>query len=258
MAHGNSEIQGRKIFFLHPSAFVQNVVIDYLIHQEFEVYISKDENRLKSILKKYPDSIVFACIDEGLSPNAWEMWVRNLKGSPVGKDVGIGILSNTNNDNLRKLYLETCQVNCGFIPVKADKNAVLKILHDILNAAQAKGRRKYVRVNTGGDDKVTVNLPSFDDTYIVGQIRDISVVGFSCVFNEDPKLEKNSLFPSIQIKLHGTLLNLEGIVFGSRVDGPYTVYIFLFTPKIDSAMQAKIRAFIQKKLQQQMDSEIAY
>ena len=255
MADSNTTIQGKKIFFLYPSAFVQNTIIEPLVQQEFEIYLVKDELKLQGILRKYPDSIVFACIDEVLSPDEWETWIRQVMGIKAAKDVKLGVLSNTNDDHSRELYLDTLKVPCGFIPVKLDKDKAIKTLLDTLAAVEAKGRRKYVRTNTRGDTLTTINLP-IGDNYITGEIWDISVVGLSCTFPNETKLEKNAVFHNIQIKLHSMLLKVEGIVFGSRIEESETVYVILFSSKTDATIKTKIRTFIQKRIQTQMDEEM--
>jgi len=255
MADDNNSLQGKKVFFLHPSAFIQNVVIPELVQNEFEVYVIKDETKCQKILKKYPGSIAFASIDEVLPANKWEAWVRSIMGDQATRSVEVGILSNTNNDEAKRLYVNSIKVACGFLPVKMDKAKVVEALLEILKAAEAKGRRKYIRADTKGETLTTINLPTNND-FITGEIRDISVVGLSCVFPEDPELAKNSLFHDIQIKLQGVLLKVEGIVFGFRMDGPDKVYVFLFTAKVDPAVKTKIRSHIQKNLQAKIDEEL--
>ncbi|MCL1812262.1 MAG: PilZ domain-containing protein [Treponema sp.] len=255
MADGNTAFTGRKIFFIHPSAFTQNEIISELAQQEHEVYIVKDEDKLKRVLKKYPDSFVFASIDETLSSAKWEAWIRSVMGDEATKEVKIGVLSNTSNEESRKLYLNTLNVECGFIPVKLEKPRVIKTLSDILIAGDARGRRKYIRADTRGETMTTINVPN-NGAFVTGEIRDISVVGLSCVFAQDPELEKNSLLHDIQIKLQSTLLKAEGIVFGSRMDETDKVYVLVFSQKIDPAVKTKIRTYIQKNLQSKMDAEL--
>jgi hypothetical protein len=101
----------------------------------------------------------------------------------------------------------------------------------------------------------TINI-SLNDGYINGTIWDISVVGLSCVFTGDPELEKNSLFPDIQIKLQSSILKAEGIVFGSRMSGAEKVYVIVFTQKTDPVVRTKIRTYIQKNLQLKMNQEM--
>jgi hypothetical protein len=255
MADINTPDMGKKVFFLHPSAFVQNTIIEPLVQQEYEIYLVKSEEKILKILKKYPNSIVFACIDEVLSPKQWETWVGQIRGTQATKDIGVGILSNTNNDELRQFYLDTCKVSCGFIPVKQDKDKSIKTLLETLQVAEAKGRRKYVRTDTRGDTQTTINF-SLKDTFITGEILDISVVGLSCSFSQDVELKKNTLLHDIQIKLQSVLLKVEGIVYGSREERGVTTYVILFSTKTDFAIKTKIRTFMQKRLQAIMDAEM--
>jgi len=255
MADINTIDMGRKVFFLYPSAFVQNTIIEPLVQQEYEIYLVKSEEKIQKILRKYPNSIVFACIDEVLSPKQWEAWVRQIRGTQATQDVGVGIISNTNNDELRQFYLDTCKVSCGFIPVKLDKDKAIKTLLEILQAAEAKGRRKYVRTDTRGDTQATINF-SLKDNFITGDILDISVVGLSCTFSQDVELKKNAVIHDIQIKLQGVLLKVEGIVYGSREERGQTIYVILFSSKTDFSIKVKIRTFIKKRLQTIMDEEI--
>ncbi|MDR2767977.1 MAG: PilZ domain-containing protein [Treponema sp.] len=252
----NTPVLGKKIFFLHPSAFVQNEIVAELAQLEHEVYIARDEDKLAKVLRAYPDSIVFCNVDETLSSQKWEVWVRKIMGEEATRTVSIGVLSNANNDEVRRLYLNTLGVSCGFVSVKAEKNQLIKTLSEILKAAEAKGRRKYLRADTRNEALTTLNL-SLDGRFINGDIQDISVVGLSCVFERDPELEKNSVVADVQLKLQSTLVKIAGIVFGSRTDvGGVKVYVIVFAPKTDPSVRAKIRAFIQKHLQAKMDVEL--
>jgi hypothetical protein len=255
MADDNSAITGKKIFFIHPSAFTQNEIIAELAQEEHEVYIAKDEDKLTRVLRKYPDSIVFASIDETLSSAKWEAWIRSVMGDEATKNIDIGVLSNTNNEESRRLYLNSLMVQCGYIPIKQEKPKVIKTLSDILTAANSKGRRKYIRADTRRETMTTINVPA-NGAYAVGEIRDISVVGLSCFFPQDPELEKNSLLHDIQIKLQSSLLKAEGIVFGSRSEEGSKVYVIVFSQKIDPSVRTKIRTYIQKNLQTKMDAEL--
>jgi hypothetical protein len=255
MADENTPLLGKKIFFVHPSPFVQNEIIAEIVQHEHEIYVIKDEEKLKKILKNHPDSIVFSSIDETLSSSKWETWIRSVMGDEATKTVGMGILSNTNNEEARKLYVNTLQVTCGFVPVKLEKNKVIQTLLDILKAANAKGRRKYIRADTRGETMTTINIPN-NSEFITGEIRDISVVGLSCVFSQDPILAKNSLLHDMQIKLQSVLVKAEGIVFGSRMEEADKVYVIVFTQKLDSSARTKIRAYVQKNLQSKMDAEL--
>jgi hypothetical protein len=169
--------------------------------------------------------------------------------------VKLGILSATDNEVLQRKYINSVKVQCGYTIIKSDINKSVKQLLDILKALNAKGRRKYVRATSENEALTTLNLPH-NGAYINGVVKDISVVGLSCVFSEDPELEKNSLCPNIQIKLQSMILKAEGIVFGSRMDGLEKIYVILFTQRIDPDVRTKIRKYIQSNLQAKMDGEL--
>jgi len=251
----NTEILGKKVFFLHPSAYIQNEIISALVQQEHEVYVLKDESKLMSVLRKHPQSILFACVEEVLEPKQWEALIRSVMGDAATKDVAVGVIVNNDNDALKRFYLNTLKVSCGFTAIKPDAVKAIKSILELLKAVDAKGRRKYIRADTRGDPAATLNL-SYNGKYFNGAIRDISVVGISCVFKEEIELEKNSLFPDIQIKLQSAIMKVEGIVFGSRAEGEEKIYVIILTQKIDPAVRTKIRSFIQKKLQAKMDQEL--
>lgn len=253
--NANPDLLGKKIFFLHPSALVQNRVIAELAQQEYEVYTAKNEAKLLALLNKHPDSVVFASINEGIKENAWDEWIRLLRTGEKTSRTDIGIIASINDDKLKSKYLEKFKVNCGFTVIKSDVDAAIKQLALTLNTVNAKGRRKYLRLLLEGETNVTVNLP-IGGSYVNGVIKDISVVGFSCSFAEDPELTKNKLFSDIQIRLHSQLLKAEGIVFGSRMDGSEKIYVILFTQRVDPDMRTRIRKFIQTNMQSRIDQEI--
>jgi hypothetical protein len=249
------DILGKKIFFLHPSTVVQNQIIAELVQQEYEVYIAKDPAALVKVLKRYPDSIVFADIDEGMPEKGWESWIREVMGGPETGRVGIGVISANGDENLQRKYVNSVKVHCGYTLLKSDLVNSVKYLLEILKAAEAKGRRKYIRATTENETLTTVNFP-LNGTFVNGTIRDISAVGFSCSFAEDPDLAKNTLFQNVQIKLQSTILKVEGIVFGSRMDGTGKTYVVLFTQRIDPDARTRIRTYIQQNLQAKMNAEL--
>ena len=151
--------------------------------------------------------------------------------------------------------MEHYKVPCGFTVIKSDFTEAVKQLIDILNGVDAKGRRKFLRFLIDKDSKTTVNLP-MNGTYVNGLIKDISVVGFSCVFEVDPNLTKNGLFDDIQIRLQSQLIKAEGIVFGSRMDGDAKCYVILFSKRTDPSVRTKIRKYIQASLQHNLDKEL--
>ncbi|MDR1863873.1 MAG: pilus assembly protein PilZ [Treponema sp.] len=255
MADDNDDITGRKIFFLYPSALIQNQIVSELVQQEFEVYTVKDHIKLRRVLKTYSDSIVFANINDGMGEAEWEAWIAGVMEKPETAGVDIGVICSKDNEDLHKKYLDRMNIRCGCTALKPDLNLAVKQILEILKAAGAKGRRKYIRAAADQRTTTTVNVP-LNGTFINGTIKDISTAGFSCAFEDDPGLAKNSLFQNIQIKLQTMLLKAEGVVFGFRTEGETRIYVILFTQRVDPVMKTRIRTFIQSSLQSKMDAEL--
>jgi hypothetical protein len=248
-------ITGKKIFFLYPSALIQNEIAAGLVQRELEVYIVKDHVRLRRILKRYPDSIVWVNIDNGMPEKEWDGWIRNILNDSATANIVFGILSSESNGVLGLKYTEVIKVKCGYVVVKKDTRSAIIQIFERLKAVDAWGRRKYIRVTSDNEALTTINLP-YNNDFIKGVIKDISVAGLSCCFSEDPNIDKNSLISNIQIKLQSVLLKAEGIVFGSRMDGLDKIYVIIFTQRTDPEVRVKIRKFVQASLQVRMDKEM--
>lgn len=250
-ANGGPALLGKKVFFLFPPSVIREDVVARLLEQEFEVYMIKDAVSARRLLRKFPDSIVFVNIDEGMAEPEWEKWILELMEAPETAGVGIGILSYNADEALQKKYLMEVGVGCGFVRLKLGAEQSFKILVGTLDANEAKGRRKYVRASCANDPLASVNI-RHERGESVGTIRDISVVGFSCSFEKDPGFHKNILLQDIQLKLRGNLVRVEALVFGMREDGG-TVYVMIFTKKMDGVARSKIRRYLQAALQAEIE-----
>jgi len=249
----STDLIGKKVFFLYPTMSVQNRIVTELVQQEYEVYIAKDKDKLKKALAKFPDSIVLIDIDEHMSESEWDIWVTGLMEAPDTKHVSVGIVTANDDEKLMHKFLLALKVPCGYTVVGHDAQKTITQIMAALESVNAKGRRKYIRaIMEKGESSATINLP-VNGNFVNGIIKDISVVGLSCTLDGDPEISKNALFKNIQIRLQTSLLKVEGILFGSRVEGTNTIYVILFTQRIDPDVRAKIRTYIQHTLQQKID-----
>ena len=226
-----------------------------MIQQEYEVYVTKDKDALRRVLRKYPNSVVFIDINEHMTEKEWEVWINSMMQTPETRNVSIGIVTANDDELVQRKYLLTIKVACGYTVLKSDLEKAITHIFEVLQAVDAKGRRKFIRATTGNEANTTVNLP-MHGMFVNGQIKDISVVGISCTLEGDPEIPKNTLFKDVQVKLQTTILKAEGIVFGSRMDGTEKIYVFLFTQRVDADVRARIRKFIQQNLQAKMDIEL--
>ena len=248
---------GKKVFFLYPPSVIKDELVTRLIEQEFEVYMLKDHGAALKLIKKYPDSIVYINLDAGMPEYEWEEWIKKRLEDPETKTVGIGIVTYNSDERLQKKYLMDIGIGFGFIKLKLGLDESTKILLTTLKASEAKGRRKFVRASCRTDLLAAVNIRE-GRIQVTGQLHDISVVGFSCAFDTDPFFKRNAVLHDVQLKLRATLLMVEAIVFGTRLDEDgRTVYVCIFTQSLDTAGREKIRAYIQTSLQAEIEQEAA-
>jgi len=245
---------GKKVFFLFPPSVVKDELVFRLLEQEFEVYMLRDAVAAKRLLALYPDSLLFANIDDGMSEPEWEMWILGVLAEPATSGVGIGILTYNASDDLRRKYLMDVGTKCGLIHMKLGIDESTRLLLATLNANEAKGRRRYVRAECSGDRLSSINL-HHEGKKISGKIKDISVVGFSCDFSFDPGYAKNTLVTDIQLSLRGALLSVNAIVLGIREQEGIPTYVFLYTPPLFGDSRTKIRRYIQIALQAFIDAK---
>ena len=253
----SSEITGKKIFFLYPTAVVQNNIIFELVQHEYEVYVARNKDTLRRVLRKYPDSVVFVDVNEKMPEKEWETWINAVMTAPDTKTVSIGIISSSENEEQRNKYLQTIKIAAGYTMLRFDLDKSIKQILEILQALDAKGRRKYIRTTTEGDSSTTINIP-MNGAFINGRIMDISVVGISFTLEGSPDIVKNTLVKDVQLILQTSRIKVEGILFGSRMDKKEKIYVLLFSQRVgaDADLRAKIRKYIQHNLQARMDIEL--
>lgn len=241
----------KKVFFLYPQSVIQDELITFLLKNEFEVYFLNDHEKAIRLFRKFKNSICFINIDDGLKEEEWEKYITSLRADPETKEVQIGILSYNNDPDLMQKYLMDIGVECGFIQLKLGVKQSTDIILKVLEVNEAKGRRKFVRVNCENDPKVMVNFSHREHSY-QGQIIDISSVGVACKFSESVSAKNKTILHKIQLNLKGSLIQTDGIILARRSDNE-RILIMVFNPRLKDLELEKIHKFIHKTLQKEMD-----
>lgn len=238
---------GKKIFFLNPHSIIKEDLITTILYNEYEVYFLTDETQAIRLCKKFRNSLLFVNIDAKLANGSWESLVTNILTNPDTKGVLVGILTTSEDNALKEKYLMKIGVQAGFIQLKMGVKDCTKIILKMLEANEAKGRRKYVRAINDDPSLGNFNV-RVSDRFEEGIVQDISSVGMAVTFKNTVNLPKNALLKEIQLKLKGTIGRTDGIVLGFRGAEKKT-YILLFTPKINGKTKENVYRFIHHALQ---------
>ena len=246
------DTQGKKIFLLHPHSVIREEMLDMLIMTGYETYTILDEKKARKLLKKFPGSIMFINIDEGLKEKEWEAYIREIQEDPATKDSRLGIMSYNQDRELMQKYLMEISIPCGYIQLKLGLQESTKIILNALEANEARGRRKYIRAECEDDINATVNFKNASGLSH-GKILDISSAGIAARFDKAFELSLSTLIKEVQLKLRGGLVMTDMTYMGQRRDDK-NVYIMLFDTKLSTENKLIIHRYIKQCLQKYIDT----
>jgi len=244
--------QGKKIFLLYPHSVIRDEMLDILIMAGYETYTLIDEKKAVKLLAKFPGSIMFINIDEGLKEKEWEAYIRNIQENPLTKDTRLGIMSYNQDRDLMRKYLMEMAIPCGYIQLKLGLQESTKIILSALEANEARGLRKCIRADCEDDISSTLNY-RVDSELFHGNILDISSAGIAAKFQKFATLPTGSLLREVQLRLRGGLVMVDMILMGQR-QGDRQTYILLFGPKMSKEDKLVIHRYIKHCLQKYIDS----
>jgi hypothetical protein len=247
---------GRAVFFLYPPSVLEEQLVQLVVQAEYEVYLLKDHRKAVRLLSGYPNAILFVNIDEKIRDTDWETYVTRLMQSKGTAGVRIGILSYNSDPDLARHYLIDLSVQCGFIQLKLGLKESARILLAVLEANEARGKRKYVRAPIPNTARTTFNVKSGRSLYR-GRIRDISSAGMACLFDSEPGYKAGDTVDDMQLNLRGRHVGLSGTVVGVRMTAEGQLYVIMFSPDTELKTRQRLFDFIHDTLQSQMDARLA-
>lgn len=256
MHYNENSTLGRKIFFVNPPYYVTNTIIPRLTANEYEVYSIDNFRMVKTILKKYPDSICFINIDsEELSFMEWFRFTKSFEEDEILSTIFFGVISQYAPKPEREKFLLHVELPAGFIQFTPDLNALTDIFLAILEINGAMGKRKYVRADCGRDPRVYAEL-NINTKKVPLLIQNISSVGISC-YASDTQLELIQEKSVYRMNLHLGDLSFPGsvvILMKRDIDGKHII-IMLFGQGLAYSSKNMIRDFIRKKIQVNLNEE---
>jgi hypothetical protein len=251
MEQKTADFQGKKIFILYPHSVIHEGMLDILIMEGYETYILRDHNRARKLLERFPDSIMFINIDEGLKEEDWDCYIREILRDPKTKDCRLGIMSYNADKDLMQKYLIDLSLPCGYVQLKLGIQESTRIILEVLGSIEARGRRKFIRADCTGDFNANLNYKE-EDTLYRGKLLDISSAGFAAKIERFGDFPVNSLLRNVQMRLHSGLFMIDIVLMGRRQDKTDT-YIFLFGGKLSPEHKLIIHRYIKLCLQKYVE-----
>ena len=153
--------EGKKVLFVLPHEIVKEHIIKILSENEYEVYTLNDQRKLESLVNRYPDSILYINIDGTLTEAEWKKYIRNLIDTHPGLQVGI-ISGRITDMDMVNSYIMDVGIGCGFIHLRQGVKDCSENMLKVLEANEAKGRRKFLRYKCGMQENITLNFSAFN------------------------------------------------------------------------------------------------
>ncbi len=248
---------GRKIFFVNPSFYIEKYLIDYLRKNEYEVYLIKDYRKAKKILSVYPDAMCFIDIDEALSYSEWFNYMKSFSVIPELQGIYLGIVTQSAGWEDKDKFLMNIRLPGGFTVI-TKQETLIEHFAAILDLNGAKGRRKYLRLDTRSEKDVSGYMTSEGKVYPVN-IKDISSVGFAIIYKQElmPLFQKNTLIRNICLSAGRKSMVCSCIVFNTQVNPDGTAMsVLMLTNENPESTKTYIRDYIFQKFDAKMTNLI--
>ena len=248
---------GRKIFFVSPSYIMEKYLIEKLRQNEYEAYILKDIKKVKNVLAKYPDSMCFVNIDEEFSYSAWFNFMKSFQESPAISGIYLGIITDSATWEDKDKFIMNVKLPGGFNQFDKTEKFLSNFIK-ILDLNGAKGRRKYLRLDTRGADDVSGYMTSQGKLYSIN-VKDISSVGFAITYKQEiiDLFQKNTLIRDLCISVGRKSMVCSCIVFNTQPNPDGTAMsVLMLTNENPEETKTYIRNFIFEKYGRLMNSVI--
>lgn len=249
---------GRKIFFVNPTFNIEKYLIDYLRKNEYEVYILKEYKKAKRVLSVYPDSMCFIDIDEQLSYSEWYNYMKSFSLIPELQGIYLGIVTQNATWEDKDKFLMNVRLPCGFTLISKQEK-ILEHFAAILDLNGAKGRRKYLRLDTRSEKDVSGYMTSEGKLYTIN-IKDISSVGFAITYKQElmSMFQKNTLIRNLCLSVGRKSMVCSCIVFNTQVNPDGTAMsVLMLTNENPESTKTYIRDYIFQKFDEKMNTLIA-
>lgn len=252
--------KGIKTFFVAPDTTIvsEDFLEDFFING-FETYFLNDdpycklEWKIESLFSIFDKIILFFNIDSKIAGINWPKFILEIQNRYQERAlIGVTYLKQNaeKSRSLERLYLYDIGIVCGCIQLEYQKNANLRILESVLNVNQANGQRKNIRAICGNTCKLDM---SYKGKSFQGQVRDVSISHFSCVFMQEMNLQQGDKLTNVLLNLHGIRCNVNAVMCLKRVMDGDTIYVFVFINSdgkdgLEPILKAKVNKFVYSRI----------
>ncbi len=248
---------GKKVFFLNTPATFQEIVIPMLSSSGYEVYSLNSYRHTKAILKEFPSSVLYVCIDTELVVDQWYNFITSFSRDPILKDVIIGIMSSNAAKTEVDHFLLNTSIPGGFVSLSQQDIIIHDYIHSILHLNDAKGKRNFVRVNCLDETNISATLLTKSGTKILN-VSNISSAGLLCITDHknEALFVQSKVLNNLIIDLNGRKIKCDMLLYKTYTEGDNLFLVLLFATDLPYAIRSIIDKYVRDLLQARLESVI--
>ncbi len=249
---------GKKIFFLNPPYDFTKIIIPVLSDLEYEIYVLSTYKFAKEILRNNPGSICFVCIDGEMPIGNWYNFIVSFSSDPDLSSIFLGVMSAYAGASDKNHFLLNASIPAGFISLVSKKDELIAKIEGILRINNAKGVRKYVRVDCETDKLISAQY-KVENSMFPFKIEDISSAGLLCAtsITVGSYFSQNMLLKDFLLVLRTQKIKCNVVILKTFEKNGKCYLVLLFTKGLPFAAKAAIQAYIRFFLQNSLDTNLA-
>lgn len=250
MEYRENPMFGRQVFFLNPPLSVENSIIPVLKNNDYEVYVIRECNCAKPILRAHENAICFIFIDDELSLDAWYNFIKSFEYDPALKSIFLGVISIKAKPKDQERFLLNLKLPGGFVMLEKNMEAVVENIQGILELNGAKGVRKCIRLELLDNKDVNGYFTNGTTLYSF-RLVNISELGFAAQvpIKMSPIFAKGRVISNVSITMKRFSFVCTIVVFKTSIVNDSCLVVAMLHPETSSSVKKKIHDFIYDTLE---------
>ena len=252
------DIYGRKIFFLNPSPSIETDLVPPLRRNEYELYIIENFRDAKNVLRQNPRSILFADIDSQLSVPEWFNFIQSFKREDSLCEILVFVFSSKLKPTEAAVFRKFLAQSDCVLDLTLGKESLLRLIEDVLSRHNAKGRRKFLRIDLSFDKNSSL-FWSYSGQMHEMHFCFLSSVGMAVKVPPslvNLKVEKGFALEGMTLKMGAHQTEASAQVFAVRRTFVETVWILLLVEGTSENVKDQIRDYVFQVLEERVQLSV--
>lgn len=254
----NTDIFGRKVFFIAPDAMLIPLsFMEDFCTLGYESHIVSRSNSIpdsvRKITKNFPDALIFFNIDTSIPGISYLQFIRQIRQENA--DIAIGIIFSAINQEQAKHieadYKNDVTPSVGCIALFSGKNK--ENFDSILSALEksgAKGRRNNIRAKCNNESHISFWQGSSN---FIAKLDDVNISHICCIPEGSESIRNMKIYDKIRnahINVNGLEFNSDIVLIMKRIKMGISTAVFMFIKKPDDepGLEAEAEIKLNKKI----------